>query len=208
MEPWGERWNRNDGEVVIPLQTCMEQVLQKRSKQAWDSRMGREEMAGSGFLMEEDVELHSGFDLDLSPAGLLKVGSDELQDRRELDWRAISRHTDSLSPCEEQRGGDGGRPQEEREIDADSMKIVDLESERGLEMDEEGKEEETKATLDVCLCPVEESGGHVRISLEEVERFYRFSRCCHWLCGRCQVHNILSFLYVYHKVVLPVTLSL
>ncbi|KAM7407170.1 hypothetical protein PAMA_003075 [Pampus argenteus] len=48
-------------------------------------------------------------------------------------------------------------------------------------MDEEGEGGETKDALDVCLQPIEESGGHVRISLEEVESYHKFSRSCFWL---------------------------
>ncbi|XP_068561127.1 guanine nucleotide exchange factor DBS isoform X4 [Cebidichthys violaceus] len=65
------------------------------------------------------------------------------------------------------------------------MENGETEAERGVETDdqsEEVKEEEMEGSLDVCLWPVEEGGGHVRISLEEVKRYYRFARCCHWLC--------------------------
>ncbi|XP_067460039.1 guanine nucleotide exchange factor DBS isoform X4 [Thunnus thynnus] len=169
----------------------MERALQKRRIREvdWDIRMGGEEAAGSGFLMEEDAELEldSGFcmeaESELSLAGQVSVGSDE---EEQLDWFVI---TDSLSTTEEQRegrvspGGDGGRQiQEEGEIEdgSGSMKNVDTEAERGVDMDEEeGKEEETK---DVCLQPVEESWGHTRICLEEMERYSKFSRSCYWLC--------------------------
>nr|XP_057937137.1 guanine nucleotide exchange factor DBS isoform X3 [Doryrhamphus excisus] len=42
-------------------------------------------------------------------------------------------------------------------------------------------EEDKNGQLDVCLRPIQESCGHVRISLEEVEKYYRFSRYCRWL---------------------------
>ncbi|XP_038870701.1 guanine nucleotide exchange factor DBS-like isoform X4 [Salvelinus namaycush] len=46
------------------------------------------------------------------------------------------------------------------------------------ETEDRSMEEELK----LCLRPVEEKRGmSVRISLEEVERYYRFSRCCYWL---------------------------
>ncbi|KAL7385204.1 hypothetical protein ABVT39_017632 [Epinephelus coioides] len=170
----------------------MEQVLEKRIEEDIDqeSRMGGEEMGDSGFLMEEelDVELDSGFcmevDSDLSLAGQVSLDSDGHLEIEGLDWFVITGHTDSLS--EGSPGGDeGSETQEKAEIEADSgsMESGETKAERGEEMDgqtEEVKEEE--GVLDVCLCPVEESGGQVRISLEEVERYYRFSRCCHWLC--------------------------
>lgn len=189
----GERWSQNEREVVavILLQSCMEQVLLKRSERDvdWDSSMGGEEAADSGFLMEEDAEfeLDSGFCIE---AGQVSVGLDE---EEQSDWFVI---TDSLSTTKEQRegrvspGGDGGRQiQEEGEMEDDSgsIKNVDTEAERGVEMDEEGREEEMKDALDLCLRPVEESGAHVRICLEEVERYYKFSRSCYWLCGRCHM---------------------
>ncbi|XP_049903970.1 guanine nucleotide exchange factor DBS isoform X7 [Epinephelus moara] len=170
----------------------MEQVLEKRIEEDIDqeSRMGGEEMGDSGFLMEEelDVELDSGFcmevDSDLSLSGQVSLDSDGQLEIEGLDWFVIIGHTDSLS--EGSPGGDeGSETQEKAEIEADSgsMESGETKAERGEEMDgqfEEVKEEE--GVLDVCLCPVEESGGQVRISLEEVERYYRFSRCCHWLC--------------------------
>lgn len=187
---------------MIPLQSCMEQVREKKSEEDvtdWECRMGAEEATDSGFLMEEDVEveLDSGYCMnassELSLAGQISLGSDE---EEQLDWFVI---TNSLS--KEQKdgrvspGGDGGRQtQEEDEIEDDSvsMKNVDTEAERGVEIDDEdGKEEETKDALEVCLQPVEERGVHVRISVEEVERYYKFSRSCYWLCGRCHKFDLI-----------------
>lgn len=197
----------------------MEQVPQNRSEHYVDSRMGGEEMADSGFLIEEDVEveLDSGFcmevDSELSLAGQVSVGSDEHSDTEELDWFVITEHTDSGFTCYEQSEGrgspgrDGGsQTQEEAEMEADlrSMESGQNEAERGVEMHDETegvKEEEMEGALNVCLWPVQ-SGGPVRISLEEVERYYRFSRCCHWLCGRCQMFylslslSLIFFVYV------------
>ncbi|XP_052378183.1 guanine nucleotide exchange factor DBS isoform X3 [Oncorhynchus keta] len=49
---------------------------------------------------------------------------------------------------------------------------------KGGETEDKSMEEELK----LCLRPVmEKRGMSVRISLEEVERYYRFSRCCYWL---------------------------
>ncbi|XP_059198732.1 guanine nucleotide exchange factor DBS [Centropristis striata] len=165
----------------------MEQVLQKRRKEDvdLDGRMGGEEAADSGVLMEEDVELDSGFcmevDSELSLVGQVTAGEDPDIE----DWFMMTGHTETSN---EERdgspGGDGGsQTSEEGEIEADPGSMEN-ETER-VETDdktEEVAEEEMEAALDVCLCPVDESGGHVRISLEEVERYYRFSRCCHWLC--------------------------
>ncbi|XP_038576802.1 guanine nucleotide exchange factor DBS isoform X4 [Micropterus salmoides] len=148
----------------------MEQEEKRCEQEAdWDRKMGGEEMSDSGFLVEEDVEaeLGSGFcmEVELILAGQVSVGSDKHQDREELDWFVIASQT-----------------QEEDEMEADSGSMKNAETE--AEMDdqtEEVKEEEMKGALDVFLWPVEESGRHVRISLEEVERYYRFSCCCHWL---------------------------
>ncbi|XP_074514944.1 guanine nucleotide exchange factor DBS isoform X5 [Sebastes fasciatus] len=167
----------------------MEQALQKRSEDR-DSRMGGQETDDSGFLMEEDVEVElvSGFcikvDSELSSAREVTIGSDEHPDRE--DWFVITGHTDALfnEQREESPGGDGGsQTQEEGETEADSGSMENGETEAEIEMDDRSEEmKEEEGSLDVCLWPVEENGGHVRISLEEVERYYRFSRRCHWLC--------------------------
>ncbi|XP_030284684.1 guanine nucleotide exchange factor DBS isoform X1 [Sparus aurata] len=158
----------------------MGQVQPERSD--WDSRMGREEMEDSGCLMKEDVEveLDSGF--------YVEVVSAQTSDREELDWLVIT--GDSLFASDEQREG-GGSPggcggsqtQEEGEMEAESGSAEngETEAERGEEVDDQTEEEETEGALDVCLMPIEEGGVHVRISLEEVERYYRFICCCRWL---------------------------
>lgn len=57
-----------------------------------------------------------------------------------------------------------------------------------VEVEEHSGEEEIQRELEVWLCPVERSGGQgARISLEEVQRYSRFCRCCHWLCGTCLI---------------------
>lgn len=174
----------------------MEQEEKRCEQEAdWDRKMGGEEMSDSGFLVEEDVEaeLGSGFcmEVELILAGQVSVGSDKHQDREELDWFVIASQT-----------------QEEDEMEADSGSMKNAETE--AEMDdqtEEVKEEEMKGALDVFLWPVEESGRHVRISLEEVERYYRFSCCCHWLVGRCQMFYLSSISCMYHKMILPLSQS-
>ncbi|KAM3607447.1 uncharacterized protein V6R79_007932 [Siganus canaliculatus] len=145
-----------------------------------DARMGGEETAGSGSFMEEDVEveLDSGFDMEvdseLSIAGQVSVESAG----EEQDWMV-------LTEDEDEEGDGGSQIHLKGEGKADSASVEDGErgEERGEEVDSQaGDEGESGGQLDVFLWPVEESGSHVRISLEEVEKFYRFSRCCYWLC--------------------------
>jgi len=161
-------------------------------------------MADSGFLMGEDVEVEvdSGFcmeaDSELSLAGRVSVGSDECADIEELDWFVITGHTDSLSNGKEQKEGStgedaGSRTQEEGEAESESKTVKDGGTDAQTE---EAQEENSGGAFDVCLWPAEEGGGHVRISLEEVERYYRFSRCCHWLRGRCQIFFLIVFSYL------------
>ncbi|XP_028291571.1 guanine nucleotide exchange factor DBS-like isoform X3 [Gouania willdenowi] len=42
--------------------------------------------------------------------------------------------------------------------------------------------EAVEGGFSVCLELGVRSGDHVRIPLEEVKSYYRFTRCCHWLC--------------------------
>lgn len=60
-----------------------------------------------------------------------------------------------------------------------------VEGERGesrIWMEGETEDRSMEEELKLCLRPVKEKRGmSVRISLEEVERYYRFSRCCYWL---------------------------
>ncbi|XP_036966576.1 guanine nucleotide exchange factor DBS isoform X7 [Acanthopagrus latus] len=158
----------------------MEQVQPERND--WDGRMGGEEMEDSGCLMEEDAEV------ELDSGVCVEVDSAPISDREELDWLVIT--GDSLFASDVQRegggslGGCGGsQTQEEGEMEAESGSAEngETEAERGEEVDDQTVEEETEEALDVCLMPVEERGVHVRISLEEVERYYRFICCCRWL---------------------------
>lgn len=167
----------------------MEQVQPERND--WDGRMGGEEMEDSGCLMEEDAEV------ELDSGVCVEVDSAPISDREELDWLVIT--GDSLFASDVQREG-GGSPggcggsqtQEEGEMEAESGSAEngETEAERGEEVDDQTVEEETEEALDVCLMPVEERGVHVRISLEEVERYYRFICCCRWLRGRCQIFSL------------------
>lgn len=159
----------------------MEEVLQRGSEQEAerDGRMGREEMADSGFLMEEDVEvqLDSGFYMERAS---VSSGGEE------SDWFVTAEHRDYLIAGDEQSEGRGSQKEGEMEADTGSEENEETEAERGgAEVDDQTEEENMEGALDVCLWPVEQSGGHVRISLEEVQRYYRLSRCCRWLlCGR------------------------
>lgn len=131
--------------------------MQKRSEQEdeWGRRMGVEERTHSGF--REDL------DWFLVPEAGESVFIDKLS-------------VGSAEDCRSQTQEDG-------EMEAVSVENGEAERRDGVEVDEQTGEEELQRELDVCLWPVERSGGHVRISLEEVQRYYRFSRCCHWLCG-------------------------
>ncbi|XP_034429330.1 guanine nucleotide exchange factor DBS-like isoform X3 [Hippoglossus hippoglossus] len=166
----------------------MEQVLRTRSELKAACRMGGEEVADSGLLMEEDVEveLDSGFcmeaDSELSEAGRVSAGSDECPDTEELAWFLMTGHIDDEERREGRTGEDvRGQTQEEGEIDADSeSKKEPKKVKSGGTGDHTEEVKETQGALGVCLS-AEESWGHVRISLEEVERYYRFSRYCRWL---------------------------
>lgn len=172
-------------------------------------------MTDSSFVMEKDVEDELDFfmEVEQSLSGQVSVGSDENSDREEWDWFLMREHVDTLSNSQEQEGspgGHGGSPtQDNSETEADTGSVENgvKEAEREVEIDkqtQDSKEKKMEGAFDVCLWPIEESGGHVRITLEEVERYYRFSCCCHWLRGRCQVFYcfLSSFLSVYHNTIL------
>lgn len=120
-------------------------------------------MAESG-LTQEEVELDSGFCMELSIA-----------EGEELE---ITEHG---GPVFAGTRGDGS----EMEAALGSVRGGETKERRTEEVDDQTPEED--AELDVCLGPLEESAGLVRISLEEVERYSRFSRRCRWLCGRCRI---------------------
>lgn len=57
---------------------------------------------------------------------------------------------------------------------------------------EQVKEREmVKDSCEVCLQPMVEGGGYMKIPLEEVESFYRFTVCCDWLLCESLVHVYL-----------------
>ncbi|XP_047456495.1 guanine nucleotide exchange factor DBS isoform X4 [Mugil cephalus] len=154
----------------------MDQMLQKRCEQDCDGRMGGEEVADSSFSMEEDVELDSGFcmETDLCSATQVVLSSDEDTDLQELDWFVIRGGADCLHTSPEQIDG-GSQTEEEGETEADSRLLESGETDE--EVDDQAEE-----NSEVCLEPGWEDGVHVRIALEEVESYYRFSRRCYWLC--------------------------
>lgn len=150
----------------------MEDVLQDRSRDLdWGSRMGMEEAEDTGCLMEQDAELDSGFCVDVEPESSLAgqlPGGDEHSDPDEPDWFM---------------GGGSDCAAETQEDDLGSVESGETRAESGSEVEQRSEE----AELGVCLQPVEESGSHVVISLAEAQSYYSFSRCCRWLCGRCQM---------------------
>lgn len=139
----------------------MEQVVQKGNEQEVERgrRMGVEEGTLSGFRQDLDRFLVP------EAEGSVILFSDE--------------------QSEDPAGGRRSQTQQDGEMEA--VSVENGEAERGdgdgVEVDEHTGEEEQQRELDVCLWPVETSGSHVRISLEEAQRYSRFSRCCHWLCG-------------------------
>lgn len=155
-----------------------------------DRRMGREKMANSR-LKGEDAGLNPGFCMEADSE--LSVGSDGRPDREELDWFVITEHGRSVFPCDERPGDPGGdgrgptRDEGEMEAGCVSAEKGEKKTEQAVEVDGQSEEEEMEGALDVRLQPVEENGCHVRISLEEVQRYYRFSRSCNWLFGRCHM---------------------
>lgn len=141
----------------------MDQVAQKRNEQEeeWGRRMGGEEKRPSGF-------------------------------REDLDWFLVPEAGDPVF-CDELSEGPAGDGRSQAQQD-DEMEVVSVENREAdhsdvAEVDKKTGEEELQRELDVCLWPVERNGGLVRISLEEVQRYYRFSRCCHWLCGMFDIFS-------------------
>ncbi|XP_077435253.1 guanine nucleotide exchange factor DBS isoform X2 [Vanacampus margaritifer] len=134
--------------------------------------MEAEKMSDSGSFV--DVELDSGFctevDSELqSTVGLEKMDLGELEERQEL-YRLVM----SSSANEERRQGST----EESKMEVAFGPV----HEEAESQPKSHKVEQWSGFLHLCLQPVEESWDHVRISLEEVEKYYRFCRYCHWLC--------------------------
>ena len=160
-----------------------------------ESGMGGEEMRGSsGESTEEEEEEeeeevawdHKGSELgfrlhmrdEVESSSETNVESAPRPGRRAMTLPARSHREPPQTLGEEQieqkpRGG--GRAEEEEGGSRTGTK------EGAVAM----QGEMTERALEVCLRPIEKSKGYVRISLDEVERYYRFSRCCHWLNSKC-----------------------
>lgn len=151
----------------------MEQVEQRRSEweEEWGCGMGGEERTHSGFIEELDRFLVTEAEDSAFTGDKLSVGSAG-------DQKIQSQQNGEVKASSEENGEDEFRD--------------------GVEVDEQTEKEEMQRELDVCLWPIEKSGVHVQISLEEVERYYRFSRCCHWLCGMCLSFNLLTKYFCMH----------
>lgn len=178
----------------------MEEMLEKRSEGDidWDRKMGREEIADLGSLMDADieVELDPGFclemDSEVTLAGQVSPGSQECSDSEEVDWCVIKGHTDSLVVVEDMKEGRAA------EIEAyyTSKEIGETDENANMDMeDQRSKEEMVEEVLDAFLGPREEIGVHVRLTIEEVESYYRFSCRCNWLCGKL-------YLFILHPLFL------
>lgn len=75
------------------------------------------------------------------------------------------------------------------------------------DLGEQVKEREmVKDRGEVCLQPMVEGGGYVKIPLEEVESFYRFTVCCDWLL--CESLVIIYFLFETYVLVMLVVFVL
>ena len=161
-----------------------------------ESEMGGEEMRGSSGESTEEEEEEAEAEEDVawdqkgSELGFrshtrdaaersaeANVESDPRPGRRAMTLPAGPRgETQTQTLGEEQpeqklRGGGGQAEEEEEEGERTGTKVR-----AGAR-----KGEATERALEVCLRPIEDCKGYVRISLEEVERYYRFTRCCHWL---------------------------
>ncbi|KAM9710121.1 guanine nucleotide exchange factor DBS isoform 2-T2 [Menidia menidia] len=163
------------GIPLVPLKPPSWNKWQKSEEEVeWSRRMRSEEMVGSWLYTDEDmgVDLDCEFSIKFNPlAGQTVVGSDGNPDREELD----------LSPPEDEQSKTG----EEVDGGADSSSVDEAETKRLVKVEDQSsqnKAEKKEGTLSVCLGSREQSWGHVRISVQEVETYYRFSRRCRWLC--------------------------
>lgn len=155
----------------------MEQVYHKEREEevVWNGSMGGEEAEDLGLSTVEDaeVELDSGFCMEAdSELGLIETtGSDEELDWTEITEVIVSNRTEEIWGWTSEDAGSQTEDNDDNGETDEQIKAV------------------TGGAVDVCLSPAEETASHVRISLEEVEKYYRFSRCCHWLGGRFQIYN-------------------
>ncbi|KAL0963478.1 hypothetical protein UPYG_G00306950 [Umbra pygmaea] len=166
---------------------------------------GEEEKADSGVAMEEECEL--GFSMceegqwELS-SGQMGLESSGRIEEEEVDWLNAERRPESYpgrqgelesapgSSVTEERAEEsamnktrGSRDTEKRRTKvAGRARGTGQRVESGIWMEGEMEDWHQDGEVMVRLRPAEEKRGmSVRISLEEVERYYRFSRCCYWL---------------------------
>ncbi|XP_037832199.1 guanine nucleotide exchange factor DBS isoform X3 [Kryptolebias marmoratus] len=171
----------------------MKKMLQKgwRRGGTWDRRLGGELGEDLGFFMEQDVDVEFGSGSSMKADSELTLtgqtpDSNECADRKELDLFAITEPVQltSKEQKEESPGGDGGS--QGGDDPAASVENGETELKESAQMDdeaEETEEEKLDEELGLRLDPGERRDGHhVRISLQEVKSFYRFSCRCHWLC--------------------------
>lgn len=149
-------------------------------------------MEGLVFFMEEDVEDVFGSEcctqaeMGMTLTNVNTLDSDGCLDRKELDLFAepAELHATEAQTEESPEGGGGSQTGDNTAV---SVKHGELELKKSSQTDdeaEETKEEKSDEELGLCLGPGEGSEcHHVRISLQEVESFYRLSCRCHWICG-------------------------
>lgn len=61
------------------------------------------------------------------------------------------------------------------------------------------EKEMVKDECEVCLQPMVEGGGYMKIPLEEVESFYRFTVSCDWLLCESSVNVLVLFIFSLEK---------
>lgn len=161
----------SEASIVHFVQSCMEQVVQKTGGQEdeWCRRMGGEERTHSGFIVD-NIEFAEE-----------RSGSNVCPEGEELGWFLVTEDGDSVFTSDQLRSQ--SQWDDEMRVDSEENEEAESGDGDGVEVDER----EMQSALEVFLWPIERSGGHVRISLEEVQSYYRFSRCCHWLCGMCMI---------------------
>lgn len=167
----------------------MEQMLQKRRRRGgtWDKRT-EGVMEGLVFFMEEDVEdvfgseCHMEAEMGMTLTNVNTLDSHGCSNRKELDSFAEPAELHGTkAQTEESPEGGGGSPTGHNT----AAKHGETELKESSQLDdeaEEAEEEKSDEELGLCWAPGEGS-HHVRISLQEVESFYRLSCRCHWICG-------------------------
>lgn len=152
--------------------------------------MGGELGEDLGFFMVEDVEVEF-VGCNLKANGELPLTGEKAvdSDRKELDLFAFTEPaTFQLTGNDKKEESPGG---DERGQAGDDISVSEenkeTEPKERVQKDEETEDtKEEKLDEEQCLCLGPGEGAechHVRISLQEVESFYRFSCRCHWICG-------------------------